>query len=167
MHFDWECEIFTFLTFVYPLYPFDETPTTLLKYLPKTDCEGKFIASAIAIDNARCYCTVTGWNNVKVGMITGSPYSGTAKVTNCYVGGYIDFGNPEGLIPDDAGGSKTGWVADPRRIDQYSYYEYIYGKPISDDYQTIVNTVVTTDGCGYLVGSVDAEPKYDYVLPEA
>ena len=103
-----------------------------------------------AIENARCYCTVTAYNLTKttnphtatplpnVGMITGSPYSETVTMKNCHIGGaicngYLDNGDLSLVEYND-----------------YDYYDFIYGNSISGP--ELLNS------CGWLEKNINDIP---------
>ena len=78
---------------------------------------GGIIGSTIApISGARCFCNITAFNDVKVGFITGTPYSDAIKSTNCHIGGKI-------ATTIDAVANKPNWT----ELDDYNYVEHIYG----------------------------------------
>ncbi len=136
---------------------------TLSEDITLTDAGNTFVggiygASAIAIDNARCYCTVTGWNDVKVGMITGSARSETVKATNCYVGGKIDKGVYKEDQNQSTGESETKWWPNQTTIKTSNYCRYVYGTRPGED-NNEANTIVAGDGCGFITAIDDAEPE--------
>ena len=96
--------------------------------------------TAIPINGARCFCDIIALNGVKVGFITGSPYSETINSTNSHVGGNI-------ATTLNATQDGPAW-SDP---DDWTFIDFIYGDKIEPE-------VAINNKLGWLTTKIDDAP---------